>query len=92
MMKKKQNQITAFKFESNKLSIECWFKKANVDPYDLDLHDLLDYLERLELVDSLLQKSKQENQQENQRERQQEHPVFNKYKPDESTSSERKPK
>ena len=66
--------------------------EANVDPYDLDLHDLLDYLERLELVNSLLQKSKQENQQENQRERQQEHPVFNKYKPDESTSSERKPK
>ena len=66
--------------------------EANVDPYDLDLHDLLDYLERLELVNSLLQKSKQENQRENQRERQQEHPVFNKYKPDESTSSERKPK
>jgi hypothetical protein len=27
--------------------------EANVDPYDLGLHDLLDYLERLEIVDSL---------------------------------------
>ncbi len=56
--------------------------EANVDPYDLDLHDLLDYLERLELVDSLLQKSNQTNQQE----RQQQHPATNNYKPDESTN------
>jgi hypothetical protein len=33
--------------------------EANVDPYDLDLHDLLDYLERLELADSLTKKVQQ---------------------------------
>jgi hypothetical protein len=36
--------------------------EANVDPYDLDLHDLLDYLERLELVDSLTKKAQQSSQ------------------------------
>jgi hypothetical protein len=30
--------------------------EGNVDPYDLNLRDLLDYLERLELFDSLLKK------------------------------------
>jgi hypothetical protein len=30
--------------------------EANVDPYGLGLHDLLDYLERLELVNSLKNK------------------------------------
>jgi hypothetical protein len=36
--------------------------EANVNPYDLDLHDLLDYLERLELVDSLTKKAQQSSQ------------------------------
>jgi hypothetical protein len=31
--------------------------EVNVDPYDLDLHDILDNFERLELVDSLLRKA-----------------------------------
>jgi hypothetical protein len=36
--------------------------EAYVDPYDLDLHDLLDYLEQLELVDSLTKKAQQSSQ------------------------------
>jgi hypothetical protein len=36
--------------------------EANVGPYDLDLHNLLDYLERLELIDSLTKKAQQSSQ------------------------------
>jgi hypothetical protein len=36
--------------------------EANVDPYDLNLHGILDDLERLGLADSLLKKPQQENQ------------------------------
>jgi hypothetical protein len=35
--------------------------EANVDPYDLNLHGILDYLERLGLANSLLKKWQQDN-------------------------------
>jgi hypothetical protein len=36
--------------------------EPNLDPYNFDLRDLFNYLERLGLIDSLLKKAQQENQ------------------------------
>jgi hypothetical protein len=46
---------------NNKLKRALMMMKANIDPYDLNVPALLNYLKRLELVDNLHKKARQED-------------------------------